>query len=341
MKIYQAFCFLFLLITVFSCSTEENNPLEIDVSSVDIDVVLYRLEHQLDEVDTSMVQEKNQQLIGDLGYFYEQYTKQALRMGSPYDPAIVYRLKEFLSFKDYQDLNDDLIKEFKDFKEYSSKIENGLKHIKYYYKDAITPKLVTCNSFFSNGIMPTDSVLGIGLEMYLGPDNEFVKSLPKKQFPDYFKKRMNADFLVADAVQGWYKANFEVEQKGQDFLARILYEGKLMYALDAFLPKEKAEIKMRYSAKQLKWCETNEVNIWKEIVKQDLLHTHDALSIDKFVSPAPFTSGLPKDSSPRVGVWLGWQIVKDYMKKNPKVTLVDLMKETNNQKILSAYDPNN
>ena len=341
MKNYQIFYLVFLLIAGFSCSVDKENPLDVDVSSINLNVEVYRLEKGLNDVDTSVVKELNIKLLNDLGFFYEQYTQQALQMGSPHDPAMVDRLKGFLSFKDYKDLNNDLILKFSDFEDYRIKIENGLKHIKYYYKDAVTPKLVTCNSFFSNGIMPTDSVLGIGLEMYLGVDNEFVRSLPKKQFPDYFKRRMNADYLVVDAVQGWFKANFDIEQKGQDFLARIIYEGKLMYALDAFLPKERAEIKMRYTSGQLSWCVANESNIWKEIVKQDLLHTHDALSIDKFVSPAPFTSGLPKDSSPRVGVWLGWQIVKDYMTKNPETSLIDLMKVTNNQKILSAYDPNN
>jgi len=36
---------------------------------------------------------------------------------------------------------------------------------------------------------------------------------------------------------------------------------------------------------------------------------------------------------------MGWQIVKMYMEKNPEVTIEELLKETNEGKILKAYKP--
>ena len=61
----------------------------------------------------------------------------------------------------------------------------------------------------------------------------------------------------------------------------------------------------------------------------------------KFTSEGPFTTALSKQSAPRIGYWVGWRIVKQYMQENPDVTLEQLMKETDAQELLkkSKYIP--
>ena len=67
------------------------------------------------------------------------------------------------------------------------------------------------------------------------------------------------------------------------------------------------------------------------------------MKIQKFLNPAPFTPGVGEknDSAPRLAVWTGWQIVKQYMDNNPNVTLQQLMGDNDAQKILngSKYKP--
>jgi len=48
-----------------------------------------------------------------------------------------------------------------------------------------------------------------------------------------------------------------------------------------------------------------------------------------------------KDSPPRLGEWIGLQIIRSYMQKNPEVTLAMMMQETDAQNILtlSGYKP--
>jgi hypothetical protein len=59
------------------------------------------------------------------------------------------------------------------------------------------------------------------------------------------------------------------------------------------------------------------------------------------MNDAPFTAPVSQESPGRLGTWLGWQIVESYMNKNPKVSLSDLMKDSNYQKMLeeSGYRP--
>ena len=61
----------------------------------------------------------------------------------------------------------------------------------------------------------------------------------------------------------------------------------------------------------------------------------------KYTADGPFTSALSKESAPRIGYWTGWQIIKQYMDHNPEVTVEQLMKETDAQKILTKakYKP--
>ena len=51
--------------------------------------------------------------------------------------------------------------------------------------------------------------------------------------------------------------------------------------------------------------------------------------------------GENRDSAPKLGVWMGWQIVRKYMKEHPDVTLQQLMADNDAQKILnqSKYKP--
>jgi len=52
---------------------------------------------------------------------------------------------------------------------------------------------------------------------------------------------------------------------------------------------------------------------------------------------------MPKESPGRAAVYVGYDIVPEYMKRNPKLTLQDLAREDNAQKILdeAKYKPEN
>ncbi|PJB58994.1 MAG: gliding motility lipoprotein GldB, partial [Bacteroidetes bacterium CG_4_9_14_3_um_filter_41_19] len=56
---------------------------------------------------------------------------------------------------------------------------------------------------------------------------------------------------------------------------------------------------------------------------------------------APFTTGFSNESAPRVGIWLGWQIVKAYHENHPEISLNELISNADTQEILqkSGYKP--
>jgi uncharacterized protein YjaZ len=92
---------------------------------------------------------------------------------------------------------------------------------------------------------------------------------------------------------------------------------------------------------QMEYCKKNEFNVWSYFAAQKLLYTTDQAEIMKFTADGPFTSALSKESAPRIGYWTGWQIIRQYMKNNPEVTIQQLVTETDAQKVLvkSKYKP--
>ena len=50
--------------------------------------------------------------------------------------------------------------------------------------------------------------------------------------------------------------------------------------------------------------------------------------MERFIEPAPFSKfylEIDNESPGKIGVWLGWQIVKSYCGQNPDLTLIELL----------------
>ena len=117
---------------------------------------------------------------------------------------------------------------------YESEFTDAFKHYKYYFPDSTIPEIVTFYSNFNANAFPLGNRLGIGLDMYLGAENEIVKSIPTASLPQFIKDKMDAKFLVADGIKYWLFNRF-FEEDNHDFLAEIISSGKIMYLMDAIL----------------------------------------------------------------------------------------------------------
>jgi len=78
------------------------------------------------------------------------------------------------------------------------------------------------------------------------------------------------------------------------------------------------------------------------LVEEEVLFSSDKNQYQKhYFNDGPFTTPFGNESSPRIGAWVGWQIVKAYMAKNPTVTIDQLIAEKDLQMIFqsSGYRP--
>ncbi len=134
---------------------------------------------------------------------------------------------------------------------------------------------------------------------------------------------------------------FPKNSKSGNLLNEMIYQGKLLYLADALLPDTEDSIKIGFSSKQLAWCIDHENDMWGFLIKNKLLFSTELTDISKYTGEGPFTTGFAKESPARTAVWIGWRIVRKFMKEYPATPIEKLMEEKEAQIILtkSKYKP--
>lgn len=338
-NIKKTFFLLFFSLFWVGCS---HNPLDVDVSDIECEIKIDRLDLEFMNLTIDKFPVLNQKWHKEYGDFYEIYLNVLLRVGGVNDSLTGKAVQTMLADPWVKMINEDIKKEFSELTTLESELEEAFKHVKYYYPEVKEPKFVAVNTLFRRSVSFTDDLVAIGLERYLGPDNRVVKRIPSDEngIFQYEKELMLKKYIAVDVMRSWFELNMMTTPPERDFLSHIIFQGKILYALDAIFPTMQDETKIRYTSSQLEWCENSEANIWQFLVDKDLLRATSKEKINDFILDGPFTmGGLPRESPPRVGCWLGWKIVRSYMEENPELKLPDLIKENNAWKILKSYNP--
>jgi gliding motility-associated lipoprotein GldB len=237
----------------------------------------------------------------------------------------------------WRELYTEVQKKYKDFEPVKSKLEELFKHIKYYFPKTKIPKVITVISEmdYNNKVIYADSLVIISLEMYLGKEHKFY------QFPKYIKQNFEEIQIMPNVVSSFYKRKAS-SQASNDLLSKMIDSGKELYFKDVLLPGYSDADKMGYTKDELEWCSENESYIWRYFIEKEMLYSDDQKLMSRFINPAPFSKfylEIDNESPGQVGGWIGWQIVRSYMKNN-EVSLQQLV-DSNAKEIFekSKYKP--
>ncbi len=324
------FCFVVSLLNS-SCN---RNPLDVDVSGIKIEPVkIGRFEKDLFQKPLNIAM-----LRSKYGDFFKGFTETILCPNGMSDPGCTGGIQSFVNDQDVQNCFSDCEKAFPDMNDFEAQVNDVFRHYRYHFPSRSLPQVNTMMTFFNYSMLRLDKTIGIGLEMYLGPNCNYYNRL---QYPVYKTANMGKAHVLPDFVRAWMLTEFEEKNPLPDFLTRIVDEGKIAYLTDALLPKMDDTLKMGFSLRQLNWCKANEAHIWSFFLKRRLLYSTDSQIITQFTNEGPFTTGFSKESPARTGSWVGWQIVRAFMAKNSNISLQQLMEMKDAQKILvaSGYKP--
>ena len=325
----------FVLFTLNSCN---NNPYYIDVSHINIELHWNRFEMDLFQLNEVNFDEKNAIISKQYSDFYHLFTRNIINIGDVNNLAFEQNLLSFIKDPSINEVYQLTVEKYGDITDIKDELKQGFKHYNFYFPNKLLPKITTYISGFNYAIITTDSVLGIGLDMYLGNDSEFYKLLG---LPQYKTLNMEREFIVSDAMRGWLTSDYGVDKSKSNLLTQMIYNGKILFALDLMYPKMDDRYKIGYTAKEIQWCKENEGEIWAFFIDKEILFSSDYTEIIKYLGEGPFTRGFPEDSPGRTGWWLGWQIIRSYMEEHENVTLEQLFSGDNAQTILnqSRYKP--
>ncbi|MEE9348940.1 MAG: gliding motility lipoprotein GldB [Flavobacteriaceae bacterium] len=298
--------FLISLLFIFIISCKEENKLAVDVSNINAEVTFKRFEQVFygsNELDLKKIK-------AEYPYFFSHDV----------DSIWIKKMKD----TDEQELYKETQKVYPNLKLEKEQLKDLFKHIKYYYPKFVEPsKVVTLNSnvSFEQRVVYMDSLLLISLDVFLGKDSKIYED-----YPDYIKEQFTKEHLIVSVAEQLVRP-IVFPSKDRSFLARMIQQGKIKYALDAFLPTITNAIKNGYSKEKQNWVEGNEAMIWQFFMENKLLYDTSKELNKRFIDFAPFSKfylDIDNQSPGSVGSFIGLQIVKAFMKHND-VSLPDLM----------------
>jgi gliding motility-associated lipoprotein GldB len=340
-KIKQIYSIFFIGLLLASC----NRHKRVDVSNININVTVARFDKDFDEMRTRPMAPQAAYLQKKYGAFYADFLKLILQADNinANDTAYFKTLRAVFKGQPYLDLKHDVDLAYPNMDKPNEQLTDAFRHIRYYFPQQKLPSVYAYSSGFQAQVTDGDGYIAVGLDLFLGADSRFYPALTEA-YPHYLSKYFTPDNITPRVVEYFARTDmFPENDNDKSLLAKMVYNGKIMYFMDQILPDAPDSTKINYSEKQVKWCNSNEANIWGYFLENNLLYETDNDKISKYLVVAPFTPGLGEnnESAPRLGIWVGWQIVKAYMDKNPNVTLPQLMATTDEQKILndSKYHP--
>ncbi|XZP78225.1 gliding motility lipoprotein GldB [Pedobacter sp. AW1-32] len=338
-NVKQRQIYLFFLVAIAFISCKRNT--RPDVSNINLSIKIERFDKQLFEGKNKNPDQTDAVLKQQYGLFYDDFMHKMV--GSP-EYADRDILNTLYQDQAYTDLTKEVDSVFPSLTEQEAGLTETFKYIKYYYPKAKIPKMISFVSGFAYQMPVGDQYLGIGLDMFLGKDSKFYRAIVES-VPLYLSRRFTPEYIVPRVAETYAHEELFAEPDGnRTLLSKMIFQGKILYFLDQVLPENITDsVKIGYTAQQLNWAQTFEGDIWAYFLENNFLFETDYQKIQVFLSEGPFTPGLgeKRESAPKLGIFMGWQIVKKYMDEHPDISLQQLMADHDAQKILnqSKYKP--
>ena len=296
----KAFYLLIFSLMLFSCNKEKN---------ISNEILEQPIEAEIHRFDQEFITGNFQTLKAKYPYLLNSNIADTVWFNKRNDSLFKEVYKETqLEFSNLDQLQKDLTLLFK--------------HIKYYYPNEKPSKVVTVLSevdIMSRAIY-ADSISIISLDTYLGKDHKFYVDFDAYTLGDFEPNRITVDLAENFASQKI------TPPQDRTFLSQLIYWGKIQYFKEMLLPEVSSNLIMNYDEKQLQWIEANETQVWKYFIENKYLYDNDVKLIARFIQRSPFSKfylDLDQESPGSVGIYIGWQIVRSYMKNN-NVTLQEL-----------------
>lgn len=195
------------------------------------------------------------------------------------------------------------------------RIENVLKHVKFYFPNERLPKKVITlltDVNYSLRAVDADSLLLISIDTYLGSNHPLYEGIPK-----YITEKLTPNHLEAEIIDA-LSSRFVPRVENRTFLSHCIAHGKRLLLHEYFAPDISQNQHMQYTQKQWDWAVEHEETIWRYFVDNEFLFSTDENLRFRFLTPGPYSkfySTLDVDSPGRIGQWFGYRVVKAYQER--------------------------
>jgi hypothetical protein len=213
----------------------------------------------------------------------------------------------------------------------------SLSWLKYYFPNASIPMVETVVTGFYNDLVISKEKIIIGLDFFIG-ENATFRPL---DIPQYILNRYDQRYLVPSILK-FYVADYVSSGDEETLLSEMIDYGKIYYLLGNIMPCTPDHLIIGYTPKEIMDVSAFQELIWSRIIEQDILYATDEFTKRKFIGERPNAIELGDECPGRIGAWIGWQVVKNYMDETGS-TMQQLMANRNHHDIFSksGYKPKN
>jgi hypothetical protein len=321
-----------LLLSSCSKETEDKCAFIPETSSIKVDFQFESLEDSLPAFTTK------QELVDFLSRHKEVRELLFNRARYPNDSVFINDRFSRFSNPAMDTLLTDTHSVFGDGSALQDEFKRAFANLKYYYPEAVLPKVETIITGLESDIFLNDSLVIVSIDHFLGDHSKF-----KPYMHEYMQRRYTKEFIVPSVMllYGIDQMFNSVDPNDKTALAEMIAYGKAYYFAKQMEPCVPDSVFIGYTAEEISGSRKNESLIWSRFVEDQVLFSTSHQTKQKFIAERPKTLEVGEKCPGRIGQWVGWQIVKSYMKNHPDVTLPQLMKITDTSKLFkeSGYRP--
>lgn len=293
---FRLISMLIVVLILVGCNSQSKEEEEIEKIAIDLKVTRF------DQEFSKVTADNLSQLKAEYPYLFpERFT----------DSMWIAKANDSIQ----QELNVEVEKAFPDFSTEEDGLYELFQHAKYYFPSFKIPHVITITSDvdYRNKVLLTPDYLFISLDTYLGEEHPFYMGLQV-----YLKKNFEKSQILPDVANEIAEV-YVPQPNSKTFLAHMLYYGKILYLKDKLLSKVADHDKIGYTAEELEWAKANEQEVWRYFVEREVIFKTDSDLYSRFLYPAPFSKfylELDAESPARLGQYIGWQMLRQYMDKN-------------------------
>ena len=260
-------------------------------------------------------------LVQQYPQFSEDYFNRILMLSSKKEPEnILAFYKAYLPI--YQATS-----KIQAYKKANPEIAAAFKRFHFYFPTYTLPKQIIyfIGPLETYGNVVTKDGLAIGLQLYMGAESSWYFSEQINTiYPTYISRHFTPEYIVVNSVQNILNDYDPLTLNGKQLIEKMIEIGKRQYILSQCLPNASDTLILGYTSNQLKAIEDNKGDIWTFLSSQNRLFSVDPSLTRAILNEAPYNDYFGEDIPGNVGKYIGYTIVKSWMKQQDSKSKNDL-----------------
>jgi hypothetical protein len=330
----QVLCFLTLLALAGCDNQEESVP---DISGIpEVEMPIVRLDRELFRAKTH---EEIVEILDKYPDFSEKYLQ---RSNYPHDSLLTGLILKFNTEPSTDTLLADVEKIFGEMETIQKTFEEAFRFGRYYFPDLQTPKIYTVVSGFTSfgfgkDIYVSDDLVVVGLDFFAGSEATYRPA----DFPAYILRRYAPEYIVPTTLTFLSAKYNAYDNKDKTLLADMIFYGKSYEFVNKLMPYVSDTLIIGYTGEEWGISVQFQEKIWARSVENNIFFDTSNDAKNRYLEERPNVIEIADICPGRIGRWVGWEIVKKYLRDRPELSFRDFMQDSNAQKIFqeSRYKP--